>query len=690
MSEVVYSKKQIEPLIKKYGINAETNTVFQSIIKMFEGTPNYQIWALKAVFSKNLGFGDLVHIKEWADNNKTLIKSLSKQNIVAYSSNADFDLLNKEILGLNMISLVKNLINSFNTEQRHMLTKELKLDELNGLTAHSNRKFKSWYNILEKFNKLTANRKKNFISLCSAFRDVTSLKDGLAKAIEETYQWNKEDMLAFMANNTPNCKIVYNQGSVVILQIPDFDSSRKLCGGGRTGWCITRESSYFNSYVLSHTNPLHTQYFFFDFSKPESDEFSHIGFTVEDNRGIVNAHSKTNQSMLGDGIKYHGKYVNIHNAFNMYGIKMGTFLNLKRIKGFDWSLESVVEFISKHESDIAIAYNKDGRIILKALSNKGIEMLVAHTFINYKNFMVDSNGNSSIYILLDFNLEVNDDKAVLLMFYRKDVYKVESLQSMTDTFGSNIMAEKYLSKIGISTDEFINREKINPSILLHKLIDEGDEKGAIKLIEEQDDKFDVNFEFNDRIPIFSAINNRMYELFDVIVNHKSFDCSREDGYGENLLSSLLYAYETEEVSSSPEDERNIASMIKIILDSSTFDFNIQDISLDTAINIAAESPKMVWIVESLASKPNVDVNVINDFDFTALTNAIDANNVKAVEILLSRPDIRIRSIDKELAAKKGINLEKLASSKIEAIPSNNGSQSELSELFSKVLATMKR
>lgn len=35
MSEVVYSKKQIEPLIKKYAINQETNTLFKDIINMF-------------------------------------------------------------------------------------------------------------------------------------------------------------------------------------------------------------------------------------------------------------------------------------------------------------------------------------------------------------------------------------------------------------------------------------------------------------------------------------------------------------------------------------------------------------------------------------------------------------------------------------------------------------------------------
>ena len=243
MSEVVYSKKQIAPLIKKYGINPETNTLFQNIIKLFADTPNYQVWAVKVIFSKALPFEQLAFIKHWSDENKTLIKSLTKQNIVSYSSPSDLGNLLYEIEGLNMVSLVKNNINRFNTEQRHMLEKAIKPNTINGITAHKNRTFQSWYKIFVKFDKLPETRKKKFISLCSAYRDLDAMKEGLAKSTEESYQWNKEDMLAFMQNNAPDCKIVFNKDNIVILEIPSFNDSRKLCGGGRTDWCITREES---------------------------------------------------------------------------------------------------------------------------------------------------------------------------------------------------------------------------------------------------------------------------------------------------------------------------------------------------------------------------------------------------------------------------------------------------------------
>lgn len=694
MSEVVYSKKQIEPLIKKYGINPETNTLFQNIIKLFADTPNYQVWAVKVIFSKAMTFEHLAYIKHWSDENKTLIKSLTKQNIVSYSSSSAVNCLLYEIEGLNMVSLVKNNINRFNTEQRHMLENAIKPNTVNGNTAHTNRTFQSWYKIFSKFDKLPETRKKKFISLCSAYRDLDAMKDGLAKSTEESYQWNKEDMLAFMHNNTPACKVVFNQGSIVILEIPSFNESRKLCGGGRTGWCITREEIYFCQYVTS--NPTHKQYFFFNFDKPETDEFAHIGFTVEENKGIVNAYSTKNHALLGEGIKYHGKYMNIYNVFTSFGIKMGSFLRLDKIKGFEWNLESIVRFVQSHDEDLAIAYQKNGRIILKALSKNGIEMLVSHTFISYKKYNVDS--RNSCYILMDFNLECNDDKAIVLMSYEKDTYNIDTLVSMTDTYGANIVRDKYLSKIGISTDDFINREKIKPTILLHKLIDEGDENGAIDLINKQGESFDVNYTFNARVPIFSAINNKMYKLFRVIINHKSFDGSKEDGFGETLLSSLLYAYGTDEINKSSEDERNMIAMITTILESDNFDFNIQDINLDTPINIASEKAKMNWIVKALASNPNVDVNVVNDFNRAALGNAIAKKNIEAIRILGKRPDLIVRDEDKALAKKMGINLDEYISpepmatetiAKVSKKATNAETQSEFSKIFSKVFASLK-
>ena len=51
---------------------------------------------------------------------------------------------------------------------------------------------------------------------------------------------------------------------------------------------------------------------------------------------------------------------------------------------------------------------------------------------------------------------------------------------------------------GVTTDKYIQREKIAPTILLHKLIEEKNENEACRLIAEQGDNFDVNFEFENQ------------------------------------------------------------------------------------------------------------------------------------------------------------------------------------------------
>ena len=49
---MAYNKKQMQPLIDKYGINAETNKLFNKVCDMFNGQSNYQIWAVRMIFSQ--------------------------------------------------------------------------------------------------------------------------------------------------------------------------------------------------------------------------------------------------------------------------------------------------------------------------------------------------------------------------------------------------------------------------------------------------------------------------------------------------------------------------------------------------------------------------------------------------------------------------------------------------------------
>lgn len=650
---MTYNKKQMQPLIDKYAINPETNKLFISVCEMFDGQPNYQIWAVKMIFSKTISSEELEAIHDWAVKNQTMVKLLDKQNIVSYSSKAAIAQLFKEMKGLDNIALIKDTINHFNTEQRKMLNESILTKEFKSLDGYSNATLKKWATIFEKFNRLPSDRKKKFFSNCSRLKNTNDLLSAITTALEETYQWNKEDFLAFLANNAPDCEVIHDNGSFVIVHVGSFKSSKLLCGNGRTSWCITQQDSYWKQYVGDHSN--RDQYFFFDFSRKESDAFAHIGFTMENGRGFYCAQTCNNNSMTSGYTQGNGERMSINQALENAGCKMNIFLRLNPLTNYKWDMESILQFIKARPSDFAIAFEKDGRLIINVLTTAGTKSLFGHTLISNGNFIVDN--NNKVYVLVDTNLKVNDDKSMIAMQYQKDQYGTLSLRRMSDPYNTDITKNGYLSKVGITTDTFINREAIDPRVLLHKLIDENDEMGALKLLEKEGKDFNVNYEFNQRVPIISAVNNKMYNLFEKIVSHPKFDSSIEDGFGETLLESLIYLYGSDEISASKEEEKSLKRMIEAILKSETYDFNAKDLNSDTAINIACEYPKMLWIVKALASKKNVDINIVNDFECAALGDCIRNKNLEALKIIGQRPDVKVREADKKLAKSYNINLD---------------------------------
>jgi len=686
MSELNYSKKQIQPLIDKYAINPETNTTFARVIKMFDGQPNYQLWGVKVVFSKAVKIEELESIKNWADENSNLIKLLLKNgNIICYSSKADFIQLRNEADGLCKIAFVKGIISRFNTDQRKILTDAIGPDKFNGITCHSNAKFVEWFDLFSKFNKLSAGTKTKVIGRMSAVRDIEQIKTLLKQALQEKYSWNKEDLMSFVSNNTPNCDVVLNDKNIVILDVKNYRDSNTLCYG-RTSWCITSSESQWKNYVTTKGNK---QYFFFDFSKPEKDELAHIGFTISKDTGFHAAHSTTDCNLLGNGIEYHGKRVNIQKALTNAGVKLGMFLKLKKNTHFKWDINSLLEYVKKHDNEMAIAYNKDNRVIVNALTNNGLGCLCGHTFIKYGQMVVEN--NTKCYVLFDFNLSDNDDKGIVGVFYRKDNYNIDTLEQIWDAYGTNLKDDQYFSKIGIKTEEYLNREAVNPNILLHKLIDEGDEDAAIELIDKEKD-IDVNFVFNDRTPIFSAIDSKLHKVVGKIITNEKFNCATDDGFEESIPQSLLYSYYLDETCGlDAKQEANVREMISTIVDSGKFDLNYVDVNEDTLINIACTKPNMNWLVRKLVEREDINVNCVNDLGWSALGNAIRKNNIEAVKLLCKRPDLEIREKDRELAKNKKIALDKYIkpvpfNKTTEAVVASASDADKYSEVFKKVFS----
>jgi hypothetical protein len=674
---MTYNKKQMQPLIDKFQINPETNKLFAKIIEMYDNQPNYQIWAVKGVFSQTFDFETLAKIHDWSVLNQTMIKSLEKKNIVSYSTKTAITQLLHEMTALDNVAIIKDIISHFNTDQRRMLTEAILPQEMNGLQAYQNPLVKEWGGIFAKFDRLPSSRKNNFYTKASGVRDTKELQSLIKDALEATYTWNKEDLLAYLENNTKDVEVVFNQGPYVIIRVPNFDMSKKICGGGRTQWCITMEKDHWNSYVGRSSD--RNQYFLFDFNRRETDPFAHIGFTIQKGYGIVEAQSCDNKPMLQD-LSNGRETLNINTALAAVGAKMSTFVRLDKSSEFKWDVHSMLEFVQKNPSLFAVAYDKDSRYVLNCLSHDGLKKLAGHTMVRINNIPVDN--NNKVYVILDMNLPVNDDKAVIVMRYQKDQYGDVTLKESRDLFNGDLMDGKYLSQIGLSPNEFLNREAIDPSILLHKLIDEHDEIGAIKLIEENMDKVDVNYEFNMRMPVFSALNASMFKLFGKIVSHPKFNSKVEDGFGETLLQSLLYMYSADEVTSSSEDEKSLIDMITAIMDNKSFDFNARDLSGDTALTIVCDYPKMTWIAKRLIADRNVDVNQANEFHLSPLKKCISANNLEALRELGKRPDLVVSEEDKTLAKNRGINLDEYIVPDNSILEDVNSMESLLSELES--------
>lgn len=651
-----YNKKQMQPLISKYGINVETNKLFIKVCELFDGQSNYQTWAVKMIFSQAMTFEQLTFIHEWIEANGNMISKLDKKNIVSYSNKTAIAQLLKEIEGIKRISFIKSIISHFNTDQRKILTDSILGGEPTPMEGYSNANIKKWYGVLKSFNKKPMGIKNKFYSTCSALRNADSLHQAILDCLEKDYEWTdgKEGLLSYMEHNTKDCEVVFDEGNCVIVRVPSFKSSHKLCGSGRTGWCLSREEPYFKNYVTSYQN--RDQYFLFDFNRKETDAFAHIGFTVEGGFGVVEAQTCHNRPMKDVRWKQGDEELNIYDVFKKFGIDMNMFVRLPDDLGFKWNIEFIMDMISKNKESYAIAFEKDGRIIVNVLNTTAFRNFTNKTFIRADEFgCVDE--RNKIYLLMDFNLPIKNDKSLVAMSFMKDAYGSNSLARMRTILGTEITHDNYLSSIGISTDDFLGKEVIDPSIMLHKYIDEKNEKEAIKLIESEGGNINVNYEFNRRVPIFSAMNNKMFKLFETIVNHKSFNSRIEDGFGLTLLESLVYLIGENEVTKTKEDEKNLEKMIKSILNSKNYDFNIKDINNDTAINMACEFPSMVWVTNTLVSNKNVDVNVVNDFGESALGNCLKHNNLEALKLIGQRPDLVVREEDEKLAKANGINLK---------------------------------
>lgn len=644
----------MQPLIAKYGIDVDTDKLFNKIIKMYINKPNYQYWAVNAIFGNALEIGKLEEIYKWAKDNHSMIKNLSKKNIVSYTSKEDLELLFKEIKGIEMINTIKNSVKNFNTDQRKLLYSAFKLNNIAPIEAYENIDIKLWSILFERFETIPESRKVNIINSASAIRDLDEFFSIIIDSLKESYTWEKNNFLSFVERIVPECTIVVNQGPIVILEIPGFRESHILCGNGRTNWCIAYQESSWESY--SNPKPTYHQFFMFDFSKEETDQLAHIGFTVDENDGIVYAHSTKNDSLI-DGIQYNNEIMTLSMALNMANINMSQIMPRKELKYFKWEYNSIIDFLNKDDSRIfRLAYAKDNKIIIRILSPVGVDMLLLGTFCN-KSRIKSYLQESDIYVVLNLDKDYMDNESTFVLEFKVDEYGMINIWNCFNTYNLSFNGSKCLKDLGISTNDFIKQKKINPSVLLIKYLDEYDEDKAIELINKNDKDLDVSYSLlNGRLPVLVALNNHLFKALEKIIKHHSFKDSMADVFGEPILHCLFFTLGSGELENE-DDRKYLEKIIKNFLENDKFDLNIKDVTDDTPLQIACLYSSFSWIVEKLVNNDKVDINFENSRHSTALGNAIICGNIKAIKILCKRQDLIIRDKDIQNAQERGINLE---------------------------------
>lgn len=648
----------MQPLINKYQINPERNELFKKLISMFDGQPNYQLWAVKSVFSTAVSPTNMNVIKKFANENQPLIASLSKQNLVAYKSSTDFKYLMKEIKGANMIQLIKSCCDKFNTDQKHLLYEHIRFSGIPFYDAASDANLNEWFKRFKSLEKLPSGRKNNVYTNASSFRDIGQLVELIEDAIKEDYEWEHDDLITFIDINASDCEIVYDKDNIVITKVPSYASSKALCGKGRTQWCLSKEERFFRDYVTSkNDNGEVTQYFLFDFNKAETNPLAHIGFTVRDRVGIINAYSCDDLNMLGNEIKVGNKMYDIFKALSEIKIPMKIFMGLKDKAPFVWSFNEAIDFIKGLGRSFTMIKSNGDVLVVKANDRMGFEKITKPTFINGNNggSYVPSD-DKSIYLIFDFSKEFGDDLSMSCLKYKKDDYGTLSVDSAVNIFGNKIDYKQLLSNFGLKEQDVIGKFELEPTVLLHKYIDQNCEEDAIKLILSEGKNFDVNYQFQDRKPVFSALYRRQYKLFKTIISHPKFDGRQSDGIGETLLESLFYVYSSYSSSETNEAE-TLKEIILNVIESDTYDLNQKDVNDDTVLSLACEFGTMDWAVERLVSDRRVDINIVNDIGCTPLTNAIVNKSEFAIKMLGKRPDLIIRNEDRKLAKASSINLD---------------------------------
>ena len=451
------NRKQFEPIFKQY-TSQDNPTVYLSYM-LCDGNATYMTWVLKQQLKNGISWHILQRILKFVAIYPQLISKLIKGNIIPYDGKCGMAMLTAEIHQLQCQKRVDAVLNQFNTNQKKLL-KALPKD-------------KTIISSFSKFDQLSKTKQRNFIRKVSTMDDVNEILNQLSFVVSNHFNWDKKSILDYLNNvEDLDYEIVVEKDNILLLNVKDYETIKRV--GKTTNWCISKNKSYWRNYMA---HPNRKQYVLIDLSQKEDSENSIVGFTVEDNIGIVAAHSFTNKDILKGGLDNTTNlaFTSIFNrveASNIYNIlkshSIDSTILFESSNTIPWEEEAVINEISlltEDSFDIVETINQNKGLLLRIYNDswKGIldvkqqrrrRVAKWQSYLVYLNFnLPQSDSHRILYVPIDKNLNTNEEYA--------------ATNNMYDSYGNqtSINFEKFIKSNNIDFDIICRTDTLANNLL---------------------------------------------------------------------------------------------------------------------------------------------------------------------------------------------------------------------------------
>lgn len=409
------NKKQFGIIEHKYAHRQET--IVKALYVITDGSKNLFLWANSLYFGAGIDFWTIKRLVDWVNTYGQLQKNLKKGTVTAYTNKDQINQLLEEMADLRRNKRINDAINSFGSQQKKLL-RDLHLSN-------------SAKDVLSRFGNLSTVKKVNFIKKMSNVDNADEIIKQMSYLVNSKFKWSKDDFIDYVTHaDNLHAEIIFINGDIVLVKVDDYDAVKYL--GRSTNWCISKNKSYWNQYVLKDERSV--QYMIFDFSKREDDPMSIIGFTSAFNKGITHAHDFVNHDIMGDVSRSRRRNNYLHSFLDSFNNNNGIYSVLEKdgirlcdVTSYDplpfkWTYQDFFAYLNKFilSSNYDII-SDDGTKVAIIVQDQGIKYFLGNTYAKATN---SDTWRMEHIIFADFAAHENDpDKLIFGIVCQNDSYE---------------------------------------------------------------------------------------------------------------------------------------------------------------------------------------------------------------------------------------------------------------------------